>query len=506
MDDAKPSFEPVHPAHQDFLRDESRRSGRADTISFPTSEEEVRDALHEAGARGLSVTVQGGRTGIAAGAVPDGGHVLNLSRMSRIGELRQDAQSGQFRITVQPGVLLTDLHMALAGRGCFFPPDPTEATASVGGMVACNASGALSFKYGPTRKYIQALRLVLANGAVLTLERGRERARGRAFAVAADSGQPFEGRLPSYTMPEVKNAAGYHAADNMDLVDLFIGSEGTLGVVTEAELALLPEPSLEWGITAFLPDAARAVEFVRRVRTEPDAAPAAIEFFDERALDLLRRQRKVHTVFADLPEPPAGSRCAVYVEFHGNDEDRLMAAVEALSGMIAACGGDEGATWTAMEPREMKRLHDFRHAIPEAVNLLIDERRKSEPGITKLGTDMAVPDARLEEVMALYRQALGASGLEYVMFGHIGNNHVHVNIVPRSLAEYETGKQLYLGWAREIIRMGGTVSAEHGIGKLKVALLREMYGDEGIEEMKAVKRVLDPEWRLNRGNLFEPER
>jgi D-lactate dehydrogenase (cytochrome) len=516
-------FENIESSHADFLRDESRKTGRADAIVFPVSEQDVLDVLARARSQKLAVTLQGGRTGITAGAVPDGGLVINLSRMKCLTGLRHDTASDTFHLSVQPGVLLADLRLAVAKKEFstdgwsagalstlerfkaagryFFPPDPTETTASVGGMVACNASGARTFRYGPTRKYISGLRVILANGSIVALRRGEHRIAGREFSLG-----PLQGTLPRYTMPAVKNASGYFAADNMDLVDLFIGSEGTLGVVTEAELVLLPGPVFEWGVTAFLPDAARAVEFVRRVRGEPDTLPVAIEFFDVHALDLLSRQRKVHAAFAELPEPPAGSACAVYMEFHGDDEDRLMVAIETLSGLIVACGGNEGATWTAMEPREMKRLHDFRHAIPEAVNLLIDERRKAEPGIAKLGTDMAVPDERLEDVMALYRRALGASGLEYVMFGHIGDNHIHVNILPRNLDEYETGQRLYLDWAREIIGMGGTVSAEHGIGKLKVALLREMYGDTGVEEMKAVKRVFDPEWRLNRGNLFDPER
>ena len=206
--------------------------------------------------------------------------------------------------------------------------------------------------------------------------------------------------------------------------------------------------------------------------------------------------------FAELPATPAGSAAAVYTEFHAGDEEALTDTVSALAEIIAACRGNEDATWIADTARELDRMHTFRHAVPEAVNLLIDERRRANPGLTKLGTDMAVPDDQLEEVMILYRGGLQEAGLEYVMFGHIGDNHIHVNILPRDQAEYEQGRALYLGWAKEILRMGGTVSAEHGIGKLKVAMLREMYGEQGIAEMRAVKRVFDPEWRLNRGNLF----
>ena len=175
----------------------------------------------------------------------------------------------------------------------------------------------------------------------------------------------------------------------------------------------------------------------------------------------------------------------------------------AMSELMLQCGGDQAATWLASDTREMRRLQDFRHAVPEAVNLLIDERRKREPRLTKLGTDLAVPNERLEDIIALYRRDLAAAGLEYVMFGHMGDNHIHVNIIPRTFTDYQQGNRLYKAWAASVVRMGGTVSAEHGIGKLKTALLQEMYGETGIAQMRTVKEVFDPAWRLNRGNLFE---
>ncbi len=531
-----PRFENVHPLHEDFLRDESRKTGDAESISFPASEEDVRAIMAEANARHLPVTIQGGRTGITAGAVPQGGHVLNLSRMNRVTGLRYDPVSDRFFVSVQPGVVLAELRTAIAkrefntagwqpgslealeqmraGQPVFFPPDPTESTATIGGMIACNASGACTFKYGPTRKYIEGLRVVLADGSTVGLRRGQQKADERNFSLACDNGRKIEGSLPSYRLPPVKNAAGYFAEDDMDLVDLFIGSEGTLGVVVEAELALLRAPAFEWGVMAFFKSERDALIFVRLIRGDVmemhapvvHLKPAAVELIDSRALNLLRDKKGEYDILSDMPELPPEFHTGVYVEFHGDSEDALTDAVGTLSEIMVKCGGDENATWTAMDDREMKRLHDFRHAVPETVNLVIDERRKKEPALTKLGTDMAVSDADIEKVMNLYHSALSATPLQYVMFGHIGNNHVHVNVLPASLQEYELGKEIYLGWAREVIHhMGGTVSAEHGIGKLKVSLLQEMYGEEGIRQMREVKRAFDPGFRLNRGNLFSDQ-
>jgi D-lactate dehydrogenase (cytochrome) len=513
--------------YPDYLRDESRRTGRAEAIAFPRSEEEVREVLRMAAARGLPVTLQGSRTGITGGAVPDGGLILNLSRMTRVLGMQETADPDTLVLTVEPGLTLEDLRGKLArgafdpsawtadglaalerfrsGGPWFFAPDPTETTASIGGMVACNASGACSFHYGPTRRHVQGLGVVLAAGDRLHLRRGLERLQGRAFRLVADSGRVLAGHAPGYALPAVKNASGYFVADDMDAVDLFIGAEGTLGVVTAVELRVMRAPSVVWGGMAFVPSEAAAVRLVHAVRERRsvgEACLAAVEFFDRGALTLLRQRQGSGGVWNEIPPLPPAFHTAVYAEYHGPTEDSAGAALCALSGTLADCGGDEDRTWIATEPREMEKLKRLRHAVPEAVNLTLDERRKGEAALTKLGTDMAVPDDRLEESLNLYHGGLDAAGLEYVIFGHIGNSHLHVNVLPRSLGEYDVAKALYLDWARRIVRMGGTVSAEHGVGKFKVALLREMFGEEGIAEMRRVKRVFDPGGLLNRGNLF----
>ena len=152
--------------------------------------------------------------------------------------------------------------------------------------------------------------------------------------------------------------------------------------------------------------------------------------------------------------------------------------------------------------RECQRF--FRHAVPESVNMLIDERRRTPPSITQLGSDMSVPDDRLADVIAHYRQTIAAAGLESAAWGHIGNNHLHVNILPRNDAEYAVGKKLFAEWAQTVTDMGGAVSAEHGVGKIKRDFLTIMYGENQIEQMVTLKAQLDPKAQLGRGNLFAP--
>lgn len=518
---------------QEYLRDESRSVGQAESISFPRSIAEVKEIVALTKQQQLPLTIQGARTGLAGGAVPQGGHVMNLSRLNNIKGLRHDPASKTFFLTVEPGVLLTHLRQALQDLSFtiaawtpdslaaldqlrqqgphFFPPDPTETSASIGGMIACNASGALTYYYGPTRNYVESIKVVLMNGHTLTLRRGQQRVESGRFSVQTDEGQIISGQLPELAMPAVKNASGYYLKQDMDLIDLFIGSEGTLGIIVEAELKLLPTPKAIWGITAFLPNEEAALRLVRAARGEEVDGlaahrlprPVAIEYFNSKALDLMRKQKEHNPAFKQLQELRPQYHTAIYLEWHGGSDEELCQVALQLGSIIEACGGDEAATWVAATPYELEQLKFFRHATPESVNMLIDQRRQIEPKLTKLGTDMAVPDQELTRVVDLYNRDLAASGLEAVMFGHIGNNHIHVNILPRNLDDYQKGKELYLEWARAIVAMGGTVSAEHGIGKIKTAFLAEMYGQEGLEKFRMVKRLFDPLNRFNSGTVVQ---
>ena len=511
--------------YDDFLHDESRNRGCADTISFPRTEEDVRATLRELHADAVPITVQGARTGLAAGAVPQGGHVLNLSHMNRCLGMRRDA-AGRFYLRVQPGLVLSELRKYLAAKAIpaegwdaasrealavfaeapeqMFPTDPTETSATLGGMAACNASGARSYRYGAMREHVTALRLVLADGDMLALRRGACRARGRHLVLTTEGGRRIDVALPAYEMPQAKNASGYFVADDMDAVDLVIGSDGTLGVITELELALMPAPPVIWGVSCFLPDEEAALDATVAVR-EGLRHAAALEYFDAASLDILRRAKAGGAAFAALPELPADAACCLYVELHCASEDEAADDLARLAELLGRAGGDASRTWVARTALDRETLTFFRHAVPESVNMLIDERRRTDPAITKLGSDMSVPDERLRDVVAMYRATLAEAGLEAAAWGHIGDNHLHVNVLPRSQGEYLRGKELFERWARTVTELGGAVSAEHGVGKVKRDFLAVMYGAAHVREMARVKRAFDPFSQLGRGNLFGEE-
>lgn len=510
--------------YAEYLRDESRSIGAADTISFPRTEQEVRRILRAEYEAGHRITVQGARTGLAAAAVPQGGHIMNMMKMDRVLGMRQDA-AGRFYLTVQPGVILSRLKKQIESKKLdttgwddaslqayrafldapeqLLTPDPTEGSASIGGIVACNASGARSFLYGPARGHVSALRVVLTDGDVLQLRRGEVFAEGRTMTLTTGSGRVMRFDLPTYTLPKTKNASGYYIADGMDAIDLFIGSDGTLGITTSVELSLLPMPAVIWGVTCFFSQEADAVRFVCALRDSVDQL-ASLEYFNGDSLELLRQQRRTHAAFSQLPDLPQRFGCAVYTELHCADEDGALERLLRIGQIMTQCGGREDDTWVARNGSDRDRLYFFRHAIPESVNMRIDRLRRQDPVITKLGSDMSVPDEHLSEVIAMYDETLSQLGLESAKFGHIGNNHLHVNILPRNADEYRAGKALFAQWAREVTRMGGAVSAEHGVGKLKADFLRIMYGEAHIAEMARLKAVFDPRGLLGTGNLFTP--
>ena len=304
----------------EYLRDESRRTGWAESISFPSSSEELRDHLAYAAGRGLPVTIQGGRTGITGAAAPEGGHIANLSQMRKAVQLETGRPP---TVTVPPGLPFVELRSIVRDEtkgSFFFAPDPTETSATLGGMIACNASGARSFFYGPTRRYVRSIRVMFADGATACLTRGLQRSRGRCFELSTDSGRTIYGELPTYQMPSAKNAAGYYVLEDMDLLDLFIGGEGTLGVIYEAELLLTRTPPLQSGCLAFLPEEQSAVTLVQNLRGLAGvlSRAVALEFFDRNALNLVRNETTRGGI--DVPDLTSA---AVYIEYHA-ESDRVL--------------------------------------------------------------------------------------------------------------------------------------------------------------------------------------
>ena len=493
---------------QSFLADASHmHGGHATRVVFPENATEVVELLAEASASQTPVTVSGAGTGTVGGRVPFGGIVLATDRLNRIKSIIHENKSGT--ATAEPGVILNDLQRAVDAEKLFYPPDPTEGSCFFGGTIATNASGARTFKYGPTRNYVRRLKVALANGDMIDLRRGEVPASSDGLIeIPTSSGRIIEARLPSYQMPHTrKHASGYFNAPRMDALDLFIGSEGTLGVVIEAEVDLLPKPEGLLSGVVFFASEGPLLSFVAEARsrslanrcssptvgegvvpskdTELDAR--ALEYFDAESLKFLRQK------YATIPDEALG---AIFFEQEttGDTEDTLMDAwLELLERHHALA--DE--SWFATNEQDQAKLREFRHALPVLMNEWFARYNQQ-----KVSTDMAVPDEEFPGMLRFYQEALRGGELRYTIFGHIGDNHVHVNILPRDDNEASLAREIYMKFIRRAVAVGGTISAEHGIGKLKREYLRELYGEAHLREMAALKHAFDPAGILGRGNIF----
>lgn len=450
-----------------YLEDASGFRGYADRLLTPPTTAEVSQLLREASASGTPVTISGAGTGVTGGRCAQGGWLLSLERFRDI-EIHQGwARAGA-------GVPLNELQGAAAPSRQFYAPDPTEWTASVGGTIACNASGSRSFLYGPTRRHVLALTAVFAGGEVRTFERGEQ----------------VDFPIPALPLPRTsKNSAGYLLQPGMEWIDLLCGSEGTLAVVTEARLRLMPVPETMLSGVVFFDAEPRMLDAVEEWREI--SGLRMLESIDEVAL-LLARPR--------YPEIPKNARAALLVEQIAGQEGADVMVEDWVNRLDKAeAMGD--ASWFGETAADRERFRKFRHTLPEMVN-----ERVRRNGFQKLGSDFAVPFDRNREMYTFYRARVDEHFFEKgTLYGHIGDGHVHVNLFPETFEEEAAGKSIMLEFAKEAVRLGGTVSAEHGLGKKKAHLLQLQYTQEQIESMKQVKRRLDPGWLLGRGTLFPAE-
>jgi glycolate oxidase len=427
-----------------------------DGVVRPRTAAEVADLLRECTASRTPVTPAGSQTSTTAGSIAESGLLLSLRAMDRVLDLDPAART----VRVEPGALLGDVKRLAAQHGLLLAPDPTsEDWSTVGGAIACNASGARSLRYGATRPHVRALTVALASGELLALRRSALE----------------------------KNTVGYDMVH--DQVDWFVGSEGTLGVVVEAELALLALPARVTGLAMPFAGEAAALAFVVAAR-ESALGPRCLEYFDAQALGITR------TAHGDRLAPP-GAAALVYVEDAGDedvDPDAWLALAEAYGALTDEIRVFEGEA-------ALRDARDARHSVPATMN----ERgaRHRAAGGRKVSTDWAVPYRRLAEAAAIARQLADDAGVDQaVLYGHAGNGHPHQNFIARTGDELARIERVVEATLKEVLKMGGTVAAEHGIGKIKRKWLPLQLSPLQIATMRAVKRELDPAGILAPGNVL----
>lgn len=494
--------------------------GHAQALARPTTEGEVA-ALVSGSPLVLPIGAQSSLTG---GATPHGGFILSTERLTHI-ELGADG-----RVRAGAGVPLSQLQDVLARAHRWYPPVPTFTGAFVGGVIATNAAGAATFKYGSTRPWVEGLTVVLACGCVLDLERGAAiTTRADGWTIACAHGDRNIAP-PSYELPHVaKCSAGYFAADPMDLIDLFIGSEGTLGVITESLLRTMPEPpalamalvttTSERAALALTKDLREAAQTTWASKDARGLDISAIEHMDRRCIEIVREDgadRRSEVVL------PADAEVVLFVHIElpaGSSAESLYEEVAAAlvpgapdTPMTRLCRLLDGhsvldRTELAMpgDKTRLDQLLALREAAPTGVNRRVgNAKRDIDARIEKTAADMIVPFESLEEMMRVYREGYVARGLDFAIWGHISDGNLHPNVLPRSFDDVTAGKDAILSFGRDAARLGGCPLAEHGVGRnpIKQRLLEQMYGPSGIDEMRAIRKTLDPAGVLAPGVLF----
>lgn len=471
-----------------YLEDTSNLRGNADILYIPETQAEASYILETCQKKQTPVTFLGGRTGTVGGCVSYEGAILSLEKLNRI----IDIDAKRKTVIVEAGATLETLEAELRKFDLSLRAQPTESLAYVGGSVSTSASGMRGFKYGGIRRYVRRIKVILVDGRVLDIGRSKFFASGRRFSFYIGN-RHYQFSLPSYHMPLVKHQAGYFVKDNMDLIDLFIGSEGTLGLISEVELSLQSLANKIFDCIVFFKREGQALEFVKKVKEAAEAKalePTSLEFFDKNSLDFLR------TVYPHL-ESYEG---AVYFEQEIDHQDNFDKVIDIWLNIIETTGATQDDTWFGDTEAERKKIYNFRHKLPQLINEFLKKHNQ-----TKVATDIAVPEEKFFLMYNYYKEVGEDSGIFYVNFGHIGENHLHFNFLPKNEEDHIKAKFYATQFIKKAVSLGGTVSAEHGIGKIKKSYLEILYGSKGIKEMAFLKKYFDLDYLLGRDNIFNKD-
>ncbi|MCK5808257.1 FAD-binding oxidoreductase [bacterium] len=504
-----------------YAKDESRYpAGDVEMVLFPQTAEDVSTIMKASLLAEMPITTGAARTGISGASVPQSGTIMSLEKVTFPPAAHLDGDT--LYITASPSISLAEIDRILATpslchdgeseplkklhaqkNGWIYPVDPTEMSASLGGSVATNASGARSLKYGATREWIRGLTVVLPNGEIVTLKRGECKAKNLTLTLNTKSGKPATIPLPAYTMPQTKNAAGIYAKPDMDAVDLFIGSEGILATIVSLDINIIPRIT-SFSALLFTLDDETAISLVPIMKKMFETRLEFLEFADENAVDLIRRTSENDTKVQQLGTPFKDAGALLFFDIK-IDEMQSKETAETLNKInILLNNSDTNPShcligWSD-ENRELIRY--MRHLVPERVNEAVAINKRSYPELHKVGTDFAVPDSDFGELYNYSRALLIESDIPFVVFGHIGQSHLHFNMLPQTPEQMKIAKECYYRMAQKSVSLGGTISAEHGVGKIKRDYLEILYKKEGVEMMRKTKKSLDPHFLLNRGTMF----
>lgn len=428
-----------------YAKDESDTGEFApDVVVFATAAADVQAVLRLAGAHDLPVTPVGGRSGKSGGCLPlEGGVALSTERMNRIVSLSTE----DLIVVVQPGVITGELMRTVEGVGLFYPPDPNSLEfCTIGGNIAENAGGPRALKYGVTRDYVLGMEWVLPSGELIRVGRRT-----------------------------IKGVVGY------DLVGLFVGSEGTLGVATEITLQLIPLPKRVMTALVEFPSVAQAARAVTEVLAR-GVLPRTLELMDDVCVETVDRK--------GIDFAP-GTRAALILEVDGNQEEGLLAELVEASDVCTR--GGALSTVVAQDESQRQRLWQARRLLSRAL-------RDLRP--FKISEDIAVPRSAMPEFIDRVKALGREHGLLVATYGHAGDGNLHTNVLFNRHDERPTVDALVARMMRLAVELGGTLSGEHGVGYAKREFVPLEQAEAVIDLQRALKRLVDPKGLLNPGKLF----
>ncbi len=432
-----------------YAYDNSRRISPPDAVFFPNNEEEVVKAVKTCYQYSIPLVARGLGSGTPGGAVPiQGGLVLSFERMNALIKIEPENRIA----IVQPGITNSLLQKAVAKMGFFWPPDPSSSDhCTIGGNLAYNSAGPRAVKYGTPRENTLGLRVVTAEGKILKLG-----------------------------VKTTKGVVGY------DLTRLFIGSEGTLGIITEATLKLTPLTKAKLTFRAFYASPEAAAEAVAQIMAA-DVTPSALEFMDDTAVELVRSFSEV--------EIPSAARAMLMIELDGTEGSLVEDAetIKKAANHKQLLYLDEATT-----AAETAQLWATRKALSPA---------QRKVATHKINEDVVVPVSQLPILIAAIQKISKDLEIKILSFGHAGNGNLHVNILfnQENPQEAIAAKQALEHLFNIVIALGGTLSGEHGVGLDKMPFIDKEVGEAELDVMRAIKKSLDPKNILNPGKIFSLE-
>lgn len=512
----------INDTYSSYLSDESGYYGHADNISFPKDQTSLLQIAQNLFDEQIPVTMQGARTGIVGAGVPTKGAIINISKLNSI--LGLHCENGTFYLRVSPGVLFSDLEQCLQAckfdtkewdddsqaayqqlledKNKFFIPGPTEKTATVGGAFAMGAAGINAVHYGAFQKQVERISVKIPSGDFWNIQRGE-------FLFSEEGCKLPNGKFLPFLLSENEispTTPFLYGRPGMDLIDLFAGSEGMYGIITELTLRLTPSPENMWGVACFFDSLSCALDFIEFLISHQyeDVVLSAIEFADSKALEYVCELKKTSSKLSDIPDISDEIQCMIYFELLSeteNSEATENVLFEILS-VLEDMGVPEQRTWAACGNDEIERLRKLRHAIPESINQRISFNHLNNPYATKISMDFSAPTQHFRELFKVYYDDISESDIPAVIFGHILDCRLHINFLPETEIQTFGSKNLLLKWADKIKAYGGLVCSENGLGKTKRYIFSNAITSLERQLILQTKEFFDPMLLLNPGNCF----